>query len=120
MFDSISVVIPTYNESARLPRTLDEILPYLESHFRQYEVIVVDDASPDGTGAIVEQYRARNPRICHLRQPRRIGKGAALRRGCLEARLAYVLYMDADHATRIQELDVFMPHLVGGDADVVA
>lgn len=116
----LSVVIPTYNESARLPRTLAEIRPYLERHYPDHEIIVVDDNSPDGTGQLVTALAQSDPRLRLLTQPGKIGKGAALRRGCLAARGRYVLFMDADHATPIAEIENFLPHLEAGQAGAVA
>jgi dolichyl-phosphate beta-glucosyltransferase len=118
--DSLSVVIPTYKEARRLPATLRAVVDYLESRFESFEVIVVDDNSPDGTGDIVRGYSSRRPHVRLLVQPGRIGKGAALRRGCLEARGAHVLFMDADHATPIGEVEQFLPHLAGVAEGAVA
>ena len=105
----LSVVIPTYNEADRLPRTLDEIVPYLDARFRQFDILIVDDESPDGTAKIVLDRSHSDHRITLLKQPGRLGKGAAVRRGCLEAAGALVLFMDADHATPIQELGKMLP-----------
>jgi len=116
----LSVIIPTYKESARLPQTLGEILPYLDAHFPSYEVLVVDDNSPDGTGQIVKDCGRHHPQVQLLTQPGKLGKGAAVRRGCIEARGRYVLFMDADHSTPIQELDEFMPALKSSGAGAVA
>src|SRR5438132_8814835 len=83
----LSVVIPAYNESHRLPRTLGEIRPYLEKTFPRHEVVVVDDGSSDGTPDLVECEATRGwSALRVLRQPRNLGKGAAVRRGCLEGR----------------------------------
>lgn len=109
----LSVVIPTYKEARRLPATLREVLAYLERRFERFEVLVVDDNSPDGTGDIVRECAVRHPQVRLLLQPYRIGKGAALRRGCLEAAGSRVLFMDADHATPIAEVEEFLPHLRG-------
>jgi dolichyl-phosphate beta-glucosyltransferase len=111
MRHSLSVVIPTYNETHRLPQTLREIYSYLRPRCRNFEVVVVDDNSPDGTAALVERLAAEYPGLRVLVQPRRLGKGAAVRRGCLDARCEYVLFMDADHATPIEELDDMVPAL---------
>ena len=108
---SLSVVIPTYNEAHRLPQTLDEILPYLAIHFPRNEVIVVDDNSPDGTAGLVEKRAEHVPGLKVLVQPQRLGKGAALRRGCLAASGDMILYMDADHATPITEIEGMIPML---------
>lgn len=116
----LSVIIPTYRESARLPRTFDEILPYLEAKHPKHEIIVVDDNSPDGTGQIVEDYARRHPQIRLLVQPGKIGKGAAVRRGCIAARGDLVLFMDADHSTPIAELEAFLFALRRQHADAVA
>lgn len=104
----ISVVIPAYNERSRLPRTLDEILPFLTGRFRSFEVIVVDDGSSDGTGDEVREKVVRHPEVRLLTQPVNLGKGAAVRRGCLEARGDFVLFMDADHATPIASVNAFL------------
>jgi len=103
----LSVVIPTYNETDRLPRTLEEITPYLERMFKHYEIIIVDDNSPDGTAKYVESLATGDSRIRVLVQPKRFGKGASIRRGMLEAKGDYVLFMDADHATPINSIEKF-------------
>jgi len=105
----LSVILPTYNEMHRLPQTMREVLPYLEREHPNYELIVVDDNSPDGTAAWVKREFASNPRVKVLIQSGRIGKGAAVRRGCLAAQGELVLFMDADHATPISELDTIVP-----------
>ena len=61
--ESLSVVIPTYKEARRLPATLRAVLDYLGKRFESFEVIVVDDNSPDGTGDIVREYAARMPQV---------------------------------------------------------
>jgi dolichyl-phosphate beta-glucosyltransferase len=114
----LSVVIPTYNEAARLPRTLREITPYLAAGFRDYEIVIVDDNSPDGTGRIVEEAFRANPRIHLISHPGRLGKGVALRHGCMAAKGDMVLFMDADHSTPIDELERFFPVLIREGADV--
>jgi dolichyl-phosphate beta-glucosyltransferase len=116
---SLSVVLPAFNESHRLPATLAAIRPYLDSRFTRYEVIVVDDGSTDATAALVEE-AARNWRnLSLIRQPRNIGKGAAVRRGCLAATCDLVFFMDADLATPIEELDSILPQFEGAEYKAV-
>lgn len=110
---SLSVILPTYKEERRLPQTLREILEYLVPRFQTFEVIVVDDNSPDATPQIVAKFAGEYPQVRLITQPGKIGKGAALRRGCMEAVCDYVLFMDADHATPIAEVETFFFHLVG-------
>jgi dolichyl-phosphate beta-glucosyltransferase len=110
---SLSVVIPTYKEARRLPQTLDEIIAYLKRRFPKFEIIIVDDNSPDGTLQIVADYQLRHPEISLIVHPYKIGKGAAVRHGCMKASCDYVLFMDADHATPIPAVEDFFPHLSG-------
>lgn len=107
----LSVVIPTYREAGRLPQTLREIMPYLDGHFQAYEILIVDDDSPDGTGACALEADQGRGLIQVLVQPGRLGKGAAVRRGCLAAKYDTVLFMDADHATPIQEIEPLLDRL---------
>ena len=113
----LSVVIPTYNEAKRLPQTLAEICPFLDKQFPRHETIVVDDDSPDGTSSLCRELRSTYPSLTVLTQPGRIGKGAAVRRGCLAAQGDFILFMDADHATPIAEIEKMLPML--GQRDVV-
>jgi dolichyl-phosphate beta-glucosyltransferase len=112
------VIVPVYNEAARLPRYLDEIVTFFEGRGAPWELLVVDDGSTDGTLACVEAATRSHPEVRGLRQPRNAGKGAAVRRGMLEARGAFRLFTDADGATPIGELKRLEPMLAGG-ADVV-
>jgi dolichyl-phosphate beta-glucosyltransferase len=98
----LSVIIPTFREAARLPRTLDEILPFLRKNFKRFEIIIVDDPAGDDTADSAEALGI--PELTVIRQPRRFGKGAAVRRGLLEAKGDYMLFMDADHATPIEDV----------------
>jgi dolichyl-phosphate beta-glucosyltransferase len=117
---SLSLVIPTYKEEQRLPQTVREIIQYLVLRFEKFEVIIVDDNSPDKTGQIVNDFSKQYPQVRLIIQPDRIGKGAAVRRGCMEACCDFVLFMDADHATPIAEVERFIPHLAGRVDGVVA
>ena len=105
---SLSVVVPAYNEEARLGATLDELQKYLRVTPWDWEVRVVDDGSADRTCAVVEEQAAHERRILLQREPHR-GKGGAVRAGLLAARSAYRFICDADLAMPVAELARFLP-----------
>ena len=107
----LSVVIPAYNESARLPATLVRLRDYLDSAGEPYQVIVVDDGSSDDTVAQAESTAATWPQMCVLRLPRNMGKGAAVRAGMLAASGEQRLFTDADLSAPIEELPKLREHL---------
>jgi glycosyltransferase involved in cell wall biosynthesis len=113
----LSLVIPAHDEVARLGGTLDATLAWLTAEGRPAEVIVVDDGSTDGTAALVLARAAREPRLRLVRLPVNQGKGAAVRAGVRACRGDRVLFMDADLATPIAELDLLEAAL-GRGADV--
>jgi len=103
---SISIVIPAYNEEARLPASLDRIFEYLRGRdFASSEVVVVDDGSRDGTAKLVEQRQAEHPNLRLVRNPGNRGKGFTVRHGVMEARGEWILSTDADLSAPIGELD---------------
>jgi len=99
----VTIVIPAFNEQARIGTTLVHTLDHLERHHPHSELLVVDDGSRDDTALIAEQIGRGRVKV--LRQPRNMGKGAAVRRGMLEAKGEHVLFMDADMSTPIEELE---------------
>ena len=112
-----SVVIPAFNEAARLPRYLDEVVSYLWSRGEPWELIVVDDGSSDATPDVVRAMAARFAQVRLVRQRTNMGKGAAVRAGMLAARGRARLFADADGATPIAELKRLEAALAAG-ADV--
>ena len=104
--DSLSIVIPAYNEENRLPQTFDRILEWLRGQrFQFQEIIVVDDGSHDATAGVVEEYSKPPSPIRLLRNPGNKGKGYAVRHGMLDAGGEWILYTDADLSTPIEEVD---------------
>jgi len=99
----LSVVIPTYNEQHRLPRTLLEALRWCSQRAIEFELIVADDGSRDQTLALARLFEEQDRRVRSLACPHR-GKGAAVRMGMLNAKGLYVLFMDADGATPLDEI----------------
>ncbi len=107
----LSVVIPAYDEEARLPATLARVADYLAGRptLLPAEVVVVDDGSRDGTAAVAERFVPPSGIAVRLiRLGRNRGKGAAVRAGLAASRGARVLISDADLATPIEELEALL------------
>ena len=107
----LSVVIPAYNESARLPATLARLREFLDASSEPYEVIVVDDGSSDDTADMADATASEWPQMRVLRLPHNMGKGAAVRAGMLEATGEQRLFSDADLSAPIEELQNLRDHL---------
>lgn len=112
----ISVVIPAYNELHRLPLTLEKVRAYLTAHYESWEILVSDDGSSDGT---VEKLSPKFPDVRFLKADRNRGKGAAVRRGMLEARGELIVFSDADLSTPIEELGSLSAELMEKKLDLV-
>jgi len=115
----LSVIIPAFNEEERLPATLVAAHAWLAANVDDgFEILVVDDGSADATSEKVRALISRMPELKLLQQPENRGKGAAVRRGMLEASGQVCLFMDADHATHVSEVAKVLPAITAG-ADVV-
>ena len=110
----LSVVIPAYNEEQRLPRTIELIERYLDGRGVNYELILVDDGSTDGTRQVMDEAAGRNPRVRLEALPSNCGKGRALAAGVAVARGDEVLVTDADLSTPIEELEKLEAALKAG------
>jgi dolichyl-phosphate beta-glucosyltransferase len=100
----LSVIIPAFNETTRLPATLAALLEFLDRDARRAEVIVVDDGSRDDTSAQVRKFESRDSRVRLIRLPQNRGKGYAVRTGIVNAAGSLILFADADGATPFEEL----------------
>ena len=110
----LSVIIPAYNESQRLPATLKKVEAYLRQHHPDAEILVVDDGSSDDTAEVAR--RSSWP-IRLIVQPHNQGKGAAVRTGMLAARGEWRLLCDADLSTPIEELEKLLVYT--NQADII-
>ncbi len=107
----LSIVIPAYNEEARLPRTLNRIQSWLDYRNLSAELIVVDDGSTDGTARIVTERQRTWPELKLIANPGNRGKGYSVRHGTLEAHGEIVLFTDADLSAPIEEAEKLLAAL---------
>jgi len=108
------VIVPTYNEKENIRRLIDAVL----SQDGRLDMLIVDDGSPDGTGAIVEDIIHTEPRVNIIHRERKMGLGTAYLRGfrwALEREYAYVLEMDADFSHDPAHLPQFLAAIEQAD-----
>ena len=118
----LEVIIPAYNEAARMPGTLRETAGFLAAQPWSSRIVVVDNSSVDETGSVVRKLsrEAGSPVPISVIGCSRRGKGAAVRRGLLSGTSRFTGFFDADMATPLETLTVAMSHLQRGAAAVIA
>jgi len=98
-----SIVIPAYNESARIGATLGKVLAYVHAQGWHAEVIVVNDGSRDDTAQIVQEFAQKDAALRLIENPGNRGKGYSVRNGMLHSQGSIVLFSDADLSSPIEE-----------------
>ena len=101
----LSIVIPAYNESARIEQTLERVMLCVEQQGWDAEVLVVDDGSKDSTTEIVQQWMQRYPRLHLIKNVGNRGKGYSVRNGLLQAAGEIVMFTDADLSAPMEEAE---------------
>lgn len=121
----LSLIIPAYNEADRIGPSVEKAYRYFEGADYDVEIIVVDDGSSDATLEAVRNVFLRKPpgltrmETRLLAQGSNMGKGAAVRRGMLEARGSVRIFTDADFSTPVHEVAKVIPLISSGEYDVV-
>ncbi|HJW89415.1 MAG TPA: dolichyl-phosphate beta-glucosyltransferase [Anaerolineales bacterium] len=117
----LSIIIPAHNEEQRLPATLEQVISFLQSQPFKAEILVVENASQDGTLRMAQEFAQELQRLEPagaaemrvLQEPRR-GKGLAVKLGMLAARGQYRFMCDADLSMPIEEIQRFLPPALEG------
>lgn len=118
MTKRLSVVIPAYNEEKRIEKTLRDVDAYLEKQGYDYEILVVDNGSNDHTVEVVKRLESTTVQNAHILEQMPVvagnNKGNAVKKGIMAASGEYVVFMDADNATPILEIEKFWQYLEAG------
>jgi glycosyltransferase involved in cell wall biosynthesis len=117
---SITVVFPMFNEEAYVERAVNAARDVLARTARDFEIVVVDDASTDGTGAIADTLARADPRVRVVHNAVNLKLGGALRAGYAVASKDLVFYTDADLPIDLEEVPRAVRLLEYQQADVVA
>lgn len=112
-----SIVIPAFNEQARIGATISRIMECVQAHEWQAEVLVVNDGSRDRTGDIVRAAAEKYSNLRLIENPGNRGKGYSVRNGILQARGELVMFTDADLSAPIEEAELLFTAIANG-ADV--
>jgi len=121
----LSLIIPAYNEADRIGPSIEKAYAYFEHTDYDAEIIIVDDGSSDRTIDAVKEVFAKKPGTLERIATRVIplgtnsGKGAAVKRGMLDARGRIRIFTDADFSTPIKEIAKIIPLIASGEYDVV-
>ncbi|HEY71927.1 MAG: glycosyltransferase family 2 protein [Chloroflexi bacterium] len=115
---SLTLFFPMYNERETVARMTSKALDVLETLTADYEVIIVDDASHDGSEQIADELARQHPQVRVIHHPQNLGYGAALRTGLQSASKELVFYTDCDEPVDLQEIGRALA-LIGPNADLV-
>ena len=115
---SISIVIPALNEESVVEAVVRDIATQVVASFSDYEIILIDDGSTDGTGAIMDKLAAELPRVRAIHNPGNVGLGASYQRGVREARCTYMMMLCGDGGMPAASLPPIFAAV--GSADIIA
>jgi glycosyltransferase involved in cell wall biosynthesis len=116
-YPAYSIVIPAYNESARIGATMREVVDCVRERGWDAEVIVVSDGSTDNTARLVLDFAQTAPELRLIENPGNRGKGYSVRNGLLQARGEIVMFTDADLSAPIAEAERLFA-AIGSGADI--
>jgi glycosyltransferase involved in cell wall biosynthesis len=116
-YPKYSIVIPAFNETARIPATLESVIACIRENAWDAEVIVVNDGSTDSTAQLVLDMAREAPEIRLLENPGNRGKGYAVRNGVLHALGDIVMFTDSDLSAPMNEAERLFAAIAGG-ADI--
>ncbi len=120
MNESLTIVVPAYNEEASLASVVRKLSTLVESAVPDYEILIVDDGSRDRTASVASALAAELPRLRVVRHDTNQGSGGAILTGIAHARSDLVVYVPADGQFHLPEIRDFLRAMEGGDVVIGA
>ncbi len=106
---TLSVFFPAYYDEENIGKVVDKAVTVLESlALKDYEIIIIEDGSPDRTGEVADELARKYPRVRVIHHEKNMGYGATLRDGFYAAKFDYVFYSDGDNQFDLDELRKFV------------
>ena len=114
MSKHLSVIIPTYNEAGKIKGTIEAIYSYLSRQSYSWEAVVVSDGSSDKTVEVISEFISNKPEFSLIANTQNHGKGYVVRQGMLVATGDYRIFVDADNAISMEQIEKFWPYFSEG------
>ncbi len=108
--ESLTVFFPIYNEAESIPLLIDSANKIIPKWAKDYELLIIDDGSSDGSGKIAEKLTKNNPRWRIISHPKNLGYGEVLKTGIKEASKDWLFFTDGDLQFDLEELGGFLPY----------
>ncbi|MBU6142085.1 glycosyltransferase family 2 protein [Patescibacteria group bacterium] len=115
---SVSFFCPAYHDEQNLPTLIPRVAEFLKEITDTFEIIIVEDGSPDRTGTVADELAKTVPHVRVIHHPKNLGYGATLHDGFKAARYDYVMYTDGDNQYDIREFKPALPLL--NDHDILS
>ena len=112
---SVSFFCPAYHDEKNLPILIPKVHQFLQSIAGIFEIIIVEDGSPDKTGEVADSLAQKFPNVRVIHHEKNQGYGAALRTGFLSARYDYIFYTDGDNQYDVLEFSPYLKFLENYD-----
>src|SRR3989344_5419097 len=115
MIKNLSVFFPLFNEEGNVETLVKKAIDVLDNLKLEYEIILVNDGSTDGTKAAVEKLAGENPRIRAINHPKNLGYGEVLKSGFYNAKYDFICYTDGDGQFDFSEVTKFLEKIENND-----
>jgi hypothetical protein len=103
---AVSIVLPAYNEASSLEKAVEEVMSEMNRFYspKDYEIIIAEDGSTDGTDKIAENLARKYDNVIHLHSDERLGRGRALFNAFKQSKGEILVYLDVDLSTNLKHL----------------